>query len=89
MCDGKAYGRPGLLSEEQDWHYTWSSLPTAHYWALAEQNVSGYLDAEVRKRDSLPRDLCRSAAGTEASARGRGSAGKPESAAGLQHLRSY
>jgi len=49
MCDGKAYGRPVLLSEEQDWHYTWSSLPTAHYWALAEQNVSGYLDAEIQK----------------------------------------
>ena len=49
MCDGKAYGRPVLLSEEQGWRYTWSSLPTAHYWALAEQAVPGYLDAEVRK----------------------------------------
>lgn len=49
MCDGKAYGRPVLLSEEQDWRYTWSSLPTAHYWALAEQAVPGYLDAEVQK----------------------------------------
>ena len=53
MCDGKAYGRPVLLSEEQDWHYTWSSLPTAHYWALAEQNVSGYLDAEVQKEGTV------------------------------------
>lgn len=70
MCDGKAYGRPVLLSEEQDWHYTWSSLPTAHYWALAEQVVPGYLDAEVQKEGTG-----RSAAGTEASARGRGSAG--------------
>ena len=50
MCDGKAYGRPVLLSEEQDWRYTWSSLPTAHYWALAEQGVPGYLDAEVQKQ---------------------------------------
>ena len=49
MCDGKAYGRPVLLSEEQDWRYTWSSLPTVHYWALAEQAVPGYLDAEVQK----------------------------------------
>lgn len=49
MCDGKAYGRPVLLSEEQDWRYTWSSLPTAHYWALAERAVPGYLDAEVQK----------------------------------------
>ena len=49
MCDGKAYGRPVLLSEEQDWHYTWSSLPTAHYWALAEQIAPGYLDAEIQK----------------------------------------
>lgn len=49
MCDGKAYGRPVLLSEEQDWRYTWSSLPTAHYWVLAEQAVPGYLDAEVQK----------------------------------------
>ena len=49
MCDGKAYGRPVLLSEEQNWRYTWSSLPTAHYWALAEQAVPGYLDAEVQK----------------------------------------
>lgn len=50
MCDGKAYGRPVRLSEEQDWRYTWSSLPTAHYWALAEQAVPGYLDAEVYKK---------------------------------------
>ncbi len=49
MCDGKAYGRPVLLSEEQDWRHTWSSLPTAHYWVLAEQAVPGYLDAEVQK----------------------------------------
>ena len=49
MCDGKAYGRPVLLSEEQGWHHIWSSLPTAHYWALAEQAVPGYLDAEVQK----------------------------------------
>ena len=49
MCDGKAYGRPVLLSEEQGWRYTWSSLPTAHYWALAAQAVPGCLDAEVRK----------------------------------------
>lgn len=49
MCDGKAYGRPVLLSEEQDWRHTWSSLPTAHYWALAERAVPGYLDAEVQK----------------------------------------
>ena len=49
MCDGKAYSRPVLLSEEQGWRYTWSSLPTAHYWALAEQAVPGYLDAEARK----------------------------------------
>ena len=49
MCDGKAYGRPVLLSEEQDWRYTWSSMPTAHYWVLAEQAVPGYLDAEVQK----------------------------------------
>lgn len=49
MCDGKAFGRPVLLSEEQDWRYTWSSLPTAHYWALAEQIVPGYLDAEIQK----------------------------------------
>ena len=53
MCDGKAYGRPVLLSEEQDWHYTWSSLPTAHYWALAEQVVPGYLDAEVQKAGTV------------------------------------
>ena len=53
MCDGKAYGRPVLLSEEQDWHYTWSSLPTAHYWALAEQVVPGYLDAEVQKEGTV------------------------------------
>ena len=53
MCDGKAYGRPVLLSEEQDWHYTWSSLPTAHYWALAEQNVPGCLDAEVQKEGTV------------------------------------
>ena len=49
MCDGKAYGRPVQLSGEQDWYYTWSSLPTTHYWALAEQAVPGYLDAEVQK----------------------------------------
>ena len=49
MCDGKAYGRPVLISEEQDWRYTWSSLPTAHYWALAERAIPGYLDAEVQK----------------------------------------
>ena len=35
----KAYGRPVLLSEEQGWRYTWSSLSTAHYWVLAEQAV--------------------------------------------------
>lgn len=50
MCDGKAYGRPIRLSKEQDWQYTWSGLPTAHYWALAEQSVPGYLDAEVQKQ---------------------------------------
>lgn len=49
MCDGKAYGRPVQLSGEQDWRYTWSNLPTAHYWALAEQAVPGYLDAAVQK----------------------------------------
>ena len=49
MCDGKAYGRPVLLSEDQDWRYTWSGLPTAHYWALAEQSVPGYLDAKIQK----------------------------------------
>lgn len=80
MCDGKAYGRPVLLSEEQDWRYTWSSLPTVHYWVLAEQAVPGYLDAEVQKEgDSLPHDLCRSAAGTGASAGDRGSAGNRKS----------
>ena len=49
MCDGKVYGRPVQLSGEQDWRYIWSSLPTAHYWALAEQPVPGYLDAEIQK----------------------------------------
>ena len=80
MCDGKAFGRPVLLSEEQDWRYTWSSLPTAHYWALAEQIVPGYLDAEIQKEgDTLPRDLCRSTAGSSASAGGRGSTGEGKS----------
>lgn len=49
MCDGKAYGRSVHLSGAQEWRHTWSSLPTAHYWALTTQELPGYLPAEMHR----------------------------------------
>ena len=82
MCDGKAYGRPVLLSEEQGWRYTWSSLPTAHYWVLAEQAVPGYLDAEVQKEGTAFRMTYAAASWNRSLSRRPRKRRKPEIAAG-------
>lgn len=80
MCDGKAYGRPVLFIRrtglavymEQSAHGTLLGACGAGRSRLPRRRGA-------ERGDSLPHDLCRSAAGTGASAGDRGSAGNRKS----------